>query len=134
VTDPLLIEISPGELFDRITILEIKNARLTDGRQLRNVRHELTLLEAARDRAFADLADLAAEIGDLRDVNDQLWRIEDDIRACEARQDFGAEFVGFARAVYRLNDRRAAIKRTINERLGSSIVEEKSYPTYSADR
>ncbi len=79
------------------------------------------------DAALPQDTTLAALWSDLQDINAALWRIEDDIRACEARDDFGAAFVALARAVYRTNDRRAAVKRRINLHLGSAIVEEKSY-------
>ncbi len=124
------VEIAPGELIDKITILEIKRARIGDPDKLANVAHELALLSAARERALPASEALAGMTDELRTTNEALWDIEDRIRACEARAEFGAEFVALAREVYRTNDRRAAIKRRINELLGSAIVEEKSYAPY----
>jgi hypothetical protein len=125
----VLVEVSPGELIDKITILEIKLARLADAAALANVRREYDALERERARlpASAELARLASE---LKAVNETLWVIEDDIRDCERAKDFGAAFVELARAVYRNNDRRAALKREINLLLGSAIIEEKSYAKY----
>jgi Flp pilus assembly protein TadD len=128
------VEIAPGELIDKITILEIKAERLTDSIQLRNVRMELVALRAARERALPPSAPLAALTAELRAVNEALWRIEDEIRLCERGQDFGRRFVELARSVYQTNDRRAELKRRINELLDSDLVEEKSYPAYAAER
>lgn len=122
--------VAPGELIDKITILEIKCARIADPAKLANVRRELALLEAARERALAPSEELTTLTRDLKAVNEKLWQIEDDIRACEAAEDFGERFVALARAVYRNNDSRTAIKRRINELLGSAILEEKSYKPY----
>ena len=91
---------------------------------------ELEQLCAVRDGALAMTAELSCLSSELKAVNERLWEIENEIRDCEARQDFGARFVELARAVYHANDRRCAVKRTINERLGSSLVEEKDYPYY----
>jgi Flp pilus assembly protein TadD len=126
------VEIAPGELIDKLTILEIKAERLTDPARLRNVRTELEALRAARERAVPLSPQLAALSAELRAVNEALWQIEDDIRLCERRQDFGPRFVELARSVYRTNDRRAELKRRINELLGSNLVEEKSYAAYQA--
>jgi hypothetical protein len=126
----LLVPISPGELIDKITILEIKSARMTDEAKLRNVRTELELLNATwRASAYAAV-DISAEWKGLRDVNAQLWDIEDDIRDKERDGQFDARFIELARAVYVTNDERAAIKRKINVKLGSALVEEKSYKEY----
>ena len=126
----LLVPISPGELIDKITILEIKSARMTDAAKLHNVRTELALLnETWRASAFS-AADITAEWTGLRDVNGQLWDIEDRIRDKERDGQFDAVFIELARAVYVTNDERAAIKRRINRKLGSTLVEEKSYRDY----
>ncbi|MEL6233249.1 MAG: DUF6165 family protein [Pseudomonadota bacterium] len=122
--------ISPGELIDKITILRIKAARITEAAKLANVRTELGLLEAVMADAVpqdAPIPDLTAE---LQSVNETLWQIEDDIRECERAGDFGPLFVELARAVYRTNDRRADLKKRINTELGARIVEEKSYAAY----
>jgi hypothetical protein len=124
------VEIAPGELIDKITILEIKRARLGDPAKLANVQKELSIHEAARDRALPTSDALADLTFELKAANEMLWDIEDRIRGCEAEGAFGSEFVALAREVYRTNDRRAAIKRRINELLGSAIVEEKSYTPY----
>jgi hypothetical protein len=124
------VPISPGELIDKITILEIKSASITDPAKLANVRTELALLqETWRNSAYAS-ADIAAEWTALRNINKNLWDIEDDIRDKERARTFDQEFIELARAVYVTNDERAAVKRTINTKLGSKIVEEKSYAKY----
>jgi hypothetical protein len=124
---PTLVEIAPGELIDKITILEIKQTEIKDPAKLRHVAVELETLTAARDLAAPASPELDALAAELQLVNRQLWHIEDDIRRCEQANDFGPRFVALARAVYKTNDRRAALKRRINDRLGSRIVEEKSY-------
>ncbi|MDF2234554.1 DUF6165 family protein [Albimonas sp. CAU 1670] len=124
------VEISPGELIDKITILEIKCERIADPSRRFNVTTELALLVAARDAALPAPAELDELTDALREVNADLWSIEDDLRACEAQGEFGPGFVALARSVYRLNDRRAALKREINLLLGSRLMEEKSHPLY----
>ena len=126
-TRSVVIEAAPGELIDKITILEIKSARIRDGEKLRNVRKELETLVAARDRTILSPDGLAALTAELRSVNETLWDIEDDVRVCERDGDFGPKFIELARSVYKNNDHRAALKRKINELLGSAIVEEKAY-------
>lgn len=127
--EPILAPISIGELVDRITILELKTQHLR-GEALGNVQRELAALNRTLeglDRTI-DPALLAA----LREVNGELWRIEDAIREQERRQDFGEAFIALARSVYRQNDRRAALKRQLNLRCGSAFLEEKSYQDYGA--
>jgi hypothetical protein len=124
------VEISPGELLDKITILQIKSRRITDPAKLRNVALELQALESARRRTLPDTPALTALAGELQAVNEALWNVEDDLRRCERDRDFGPRFVELARSVYRTNDRRAALKRRVNELLGARIVEEKSYADY----
>ncbi|MEX1179711.1 MAG: DUF6165 family protein [Cucumibacter sp.] len=121
------VEIAPGELLDKIVILEIKAARIADADKLAHVQAELTHLIAARDAAIPPFDGLLPLVRELKSVNEALWDIEDAIRAEEAAARFGPRFIALARAVYRTNDRRAAIKRRINEVLGSALVEEKSY-------
>jgi hypothetical protein len=124
------VPISPGELLDKITILRIKSTRMSDPEKLANVRMELQVLEDTwRGSAYAK-AGIEAEVIALLEVNERLWVIEDGIRDKERAQEFDADFIRFARAVYFENDERAAIKRRINLQLGSSIVEEKSYAEY----
>ena len=127
------IPVSYGELIDKITILEIKQARITDPVKRDNVSHELTLLQAVW---AASAAAWGAAVDDLRaalkTVNEALWQIEDDIRDKERQQAFDDGFITLARAVYHQNDRRAALKREINLRLGSTLIEEKSYAGYAS--
>ncbi|MBI5165779.1 MAG: hypothetical protein HY985_17985 [Magnetospirillum sp.] len=126
----VLVPVSWGEVIDKITVLEIKSERLTDAAKLANVTRELAELAAVRDRDFAGHAGLAALAAELKTINETLWVIEDDIRDCERAKDFGPKFIALARAVYVTNDRRAAVKRRINELLGSDLFEEKSYAAY----
>lgn len=123
------VPVSWGELIDKITILEIKSERMTDPVKLVNVRRELDLLQDRLATAPAS-TDAARLRSDLKAVNSELWDIEDDIRDQERARDFGTRFVELARAVYRTNDRRAELKRAINDALGSAIQEEKSYAAY----
>ena len=125
------VEISPGELVDKITILAIKRARISDAAKLRNVEHEYQLLNAILPPVFQNNAALRALQAALQQVNEVIWQVEDDIRDHEREQNFGPGFVALARAVYVNNDHRAALKREINELMGSGIVEEKSYASYT---
>jgi hypothetical protein len=128
--EEIKVPVSPGELLDKITILRIKSRRMSDAQKLANVRLELDALESTwRASAYAR-ADIEADIEALLTVNERLWAIEDEIRDKERAQAFDAEFIRLARAVYVENDERAAIKRRINLKLGSAIVEEKSYRPY----
>ncbi|HJT77893.1 MAG TPA: tetratricopeptide repeat protein, partial [Gemmataceae bacterium] len=115
------IEMAPGELIDKITILEIKQERITDAAKLANVRTELGVLNRTRDEALPPSEELERLTAELRAVNEMLWEVEDRIRECERAKDFGGRFVELARSVYRNNDRRAALKRRINELLGSGL-------------
>lgn len=129
----IAIPVSPGELLDKISILQIKSERINNADKLANVRHELGLLERAW-RALDAESDRIAELRvRLRQVNQQLWEIEDAIRDKEAEGDFGAGFIDLARSVYQRNDQRALIKRKINEALGAEIIEEKSYSEYRVE-
>ncbi len=130
---PISVPVSPGELLDKITILEIKSARMADPGKLANVRRELDELRRAWAESAYGTTDVAADQAALHAVNERLWRIEDDIRAKERAQSFDREFIELARAVYFENDERAAIKRRINTRLGSALVEEKSYRDYRGE-
>jgi hypothetical protein len=126
----ILVAISPGELLDKITILRIKCARIEDAAKLANVRLELGRLELVRGASVPDDPDIAAEEVALERVNAELWDIENRIREHEAQRRFDAAFIELARAVYRRNDERAAIKRRINLKLDSALLEEKSYRRY----
>jgi len=128
----ITVPVSPGELLDKITILRIKKRRLADAAKLANVTLELAALERAWQQSAYAQDDVAADVDALQTVNERLWVIEDEIRDKERAQSFDAEFIRLARAVYVENDERAAIKRRINTRLGSSLVEEKSYREYRA--
>ena len=124
--------ISWGELIDKITILEIKSEQIRDAAKLANVRAELDLLNATWTQNPASRTDILAERAELKRINEALWDIEDEIRLKEKAQAFDARFVELARAVYFTNDKRAAVKRAINLKLGSQLVEEKSYQDYGA--
>jgi hypothetical protein len=122
--------ISHGELIDKITILEIKSEQIVDPAKLANVRRELDLLSEVWRNDAAAAIDIDVERARLKQVNQALWDIEDRIRLKEKAQAFDAEFIELARAVYFQNDDRAAIKREINLKLGSQLIEEKSYQNY----
>jgi len=130
MTKALSVPVSPGELLDKISILEIKSERIADADKRANVHRELDLLTGLWHAAGLETAEVTKLRADLRALNESLWDIEDAIRDCERRGEFGDRFVELARSVYRTNDRRAAVKRAINEALGSGIVEEKSYAEY----
>ena len=123
--------VSLGEFLDKLTILEIKSERITDPEKLANVRRELETLR--RTWAASEYAgrEIEPEYSRLKSVNERLWEIEDAIREKERRQDFDEEFIRLARAVYFTNDERAALKKALNLRLGSELVEEKSYTDYA---
>ncbi len=132
VSNEILVPVSFGELLDKISILQIKSERIRDAQKRANVLQELQALSAQwQAHPQAALAP-GALLAELKQVNEALWDIEDRIRDCERDQDFGAEFVRLARAVYFTNDERARIKRELNLLLGSSLVEEKSYADYAA--
>jgi len=122
--------VSYGELIDKITILEIKSRRMTDEAKLANVRNELDLLNATWANDAAAQNDIGVERANLFAVNELLWDIEDKIRLKERAQAFDHEFIELARSVYFRNDERATFKRAINLKLGSQLVEEKSYQDY----
>lgn len=129
-TGTMTIRIAPGEVIDRLTILEIKGERIGDPAKLANVRLERDELAEAAARAIRASEELSRLRAALKAVNEKLWVIEDDIRDCERNGDFGDTFIQLARAVYRTNDERARLKREINELLGSDLIEEKSYAAY----
>lgn len=127
---PILVEIAAGELIDKMTILEIKLDRIGDAEKRANIRREYEQLSAVFQAHVPPSEKLAELTAALKDANQELWHIEDDIRERERIKDFGPEFIALARSVYQTNDRRAALKREINILLLSPIVEEKSYAAY----
>jgi tetratricopeptide (TPR) repeat protein len=130
-TGMALVPISYGELIDKITILEIKSARIQDPRKAANVLRELELLIVARAQSWISSEEADHLTAELRRINESLWDTEDQIRDCEREKDFGPTFIALARSIYRTNDRRAAVKRQINELAGSALIEEKSYHDFS---
>ena len=126
----ITIEIAPGELIDRLSILEIKLTQITDPAKLANIRYEYDLTLVERQKLLPGQEQLEPLAAELKSINQEIWRIEDDIRERERLRDFGAKFVALARSVYQTDDRRAAVKRRINDLLHSAIVEEKSYTAY----
>jgi type VI protein secretion system component VasK len=125
------VPISPGELIDKITILEIKMERMDDPKKLSNVKTELDLLEKVWQQSDYAGADIVKEKRvELKSINEKLWVIEDDIRLKEAKAEFDSEFIELARSVYFSNDQRARVKKEINIGVGSNLVEEKSYQDY----
>ena len=126
----LMVEVSIGELLDKITILRIKRDKINDPVKLANVLNELNSLETVVATSVTMTPEIACFVQELQGINEELWDIEDDIRECERQKDFGERFVALARAVYFTNDRRAEAKREINRLAGSRLVEEKSYAAY----
>lgn len=125
--EPLLAPIAIGDLIDRITILEIKYARIDDLAKRANVERELAALTLLRDAAGLATPEMGTFAGKLREINENLWGIEEEIRALDRAADFGPRFVELARGVYVWNDQRAAVKQDINRAFGSAFSEEKSY-------
>ena len=125
------VPVSPGEVLDKITILEIKSERMSDPEKVANVRVELALLQETWKEFISDDEVIRGLHTQLKDVNEALWEIEDDIRDKERAKEFDERFIELARAVYVTNDRRSEVKKELNLHLGSEIVEEKSYQDYS---
>ena len=124
------VPVSPGEVLDKITILEIKSERMSDPDKVANVRVELALLQETWSQAVAE-DDVIRELhAQLKEINEGLWEIEDDIRDKERVKEFDARFIELARSVYFTNDRRSEVKKKLNLHLGSQIIEEKSYQDY----
>jgi len=124
------VEISIGEFFDKITILEIKKERINNEDKLVNINKELDGLNDLLSKLSFTREDVAQEVSELSKINEALWEIEDDIREKESKKVFDEEFIELARSVYITNDKRSDIKRDINIKLGSDFVEEKSYEEY----
>ncbi len=127
----ILIPISPGELLDKITILEIKSERIESAEKKANVNKELEMLNKVWSDSVNEDDDLTAMRSELKSINESLWDIEDDIRDEERNKRFTERFIELARSVYVTNDQRADVKKRINLHLKSDIVEEKSYQDYS---
>jgi DNA repair ATPase RecN len=125
--DKILAEISAGELFDKITILEIKKNKISNKQKLNDVERELQSLNKTVKKYIPDQSKISKYINDLKEINLKLWDIEDGKRAAEKNKDFGEKFIELARNVYKFNDKRAEIKLSINNSLGSNIKEVKSY-------
>ncbi len=124
------VPVSFGELLDKMSILRIKTERMRDPAKLGNVRLELESLEVTWNHAEESKIDIAETVAELKKVNEQLWEIEDEIRDLEREKRFDERFIELARSVYITNDERARLKRVLNEKLGSALVEEKSYASY----
>jgi hypothetical protein len=125
------VPVSPGEVLDKITILEIKSERISDPEKVANVKVELGLLQETWANSVSEdsvIIDLHAQ---LKEINEALWEIEDDIRDKERAREFDQVFIDLARSVYVTNDQRANAKKELNLYLGSEMVEEKSYQDYS---
>jgi len=125
-----LIPISWGELFDKITILQIKLDNLQDQNALKNVKIEYDELFKIYENNFLEDANAKRLLADIKNINKILWNIEDDIRDKERQKTFDEEFIELARSVYITNDERSRIKRKINKTFGSELIEEKSYSDY----
>ena len=125
--DKILAEISAGELFDKITILEIKKAKISNKEKLNEIEKELFSLNKTVEKFIPDKSNILNYINDLKDINLKLWNIEDGKRAAEKNKNFDEKFIELARNVYKYNDERAKIKLAINTALGSNIKEVKSY-------
>jgi hypothetical protein len=128
--DPILIEISPGELIDRITILQIKVEKQVDRNKRMGLQEELAALTQLLDR-LPGSPELDALAKELAAVNRTLWQVEDELRLCEQRSDFGPRFIELARSVYRENDRRSVLRCRIDQLLGANRGDEKIYSTAS---
>ena len=129
--DIIHVPVSPGEVLDKITILEIKSERISDPDKLVNVNRELELLQASWQKFVAVDDDVRRIHAKLKAINEDLWEIEDDIRDKERAREFDVRLIELARSVYVTNDRRADAKKELNVYLGSEMVEEKSYQDYS---
>ena len=123
----ILAEISAGELIDKITILEIKKAKITNKDKLVEIEKELLSLNDTMKKFIPDNSQISKFKNNLKNINLQLWDIEDGKRSAEKNNDFGEKFIELARKVYKFNDERAKIKLAINNALGSNIKEVKSY-------
>ena len=125
------VEVSNGELLDKLTILELKLSNISDVKKLTNIQKEHDELNPLAGQLFDSYGEELKNLyKQLAEINSELWTIEDDIRECERNKDFGSDFVSLARAVYFTNDKRSEIKKSINLLTGSGFIEEKSYEDY----
>ena len=125
------VEVSNGELLDKLTILELKLTNITNVQKLSNIQKEHDELSPLADQLFDSYGEELKNLyKKLTEINSELWKIEDDIRECERNKDFGSDFVSLARAVYFTNDKRSDVKKAINLLTDSGFVEEKSYEDY----
>ena len=125
------VEVSNGELLDKLTILELKLSNISDVQKLTNIQKEHDELNPLAGQLFDSYGEKLKDLyKQLAEINSELWTIEDDIRECERNKDFGSDFVSLARAVYFTNDKRSEVKKLINILTGSDLVEEKSYEDY----
>ena len=129
--DIIHVPVSPGEVLDKITILEIKSERMDDPDKVANVKRELELLMASWQQHVDENETVTRIHGELKAINEELWEIEDDIRDKERAKEFDSDFIELARSVYFTNDRRSEVKKKLNLHLGSQIIEEKSYQDYT---
>ena len=131
MSDQINVPISPGELVDKITILEIKKEFIKNDNKLKNINHEYDLLMKIYTTQISETDGISELKNKLKEINIELWKIEDDIRDCEREKSFSDTFIELARSVYFTNDRRSKVKLEINLLLNSNLVEEKSYKDYS---
>ncbi len=131
MSDQINVPISPGELVDKITILEIKKEFIKNDNKLKNINHEYDLLMKIYTTQISETDGISELKNKLKEINLELWKIEDDIRDCERQKSFSDTFIELARSVYFTNDRRSKVKLEINLLLNSNLVEEKSYKDYS---
>jgi hypothetical protein len=124
------VEISIGEFFDKLTILEIKRSRIEDPAKLENIDREMKELNRLLEKSPFTRQDVSDEVDELKALNEKLWVVEDELRDKESQKTFDDAFIQLARAVYQNNDRRFEIKTAINRKLGSDFIEEKSYKPY----
>ena len=126
----ILVEVSVGELFDKISILEIKKDKIKDKEKLNYIVDEYNLLKEQMLNKVKPNEKLTGLFDSLKDINSKLWLIEDDKRLCEKNSDFGEKFIKLSRDIHFLNDKRASIKLEINNQTGSKIKEIKEYTSY----
>ena len=129
-SEPLLAPVGPGELLDKLSILEIKLEKISNHNKLENIRTEHKQLESIKAKHIPLSNKITHLYQQLKSINQELWKIEDDIRDCEKIKDFSEKFIQLARSVYITNDKRAATKKEINQLLKADIIEEKSYTDY----